>query len=151
MFIGKIEDLTQCRDLTKEDIEAILDFVRKNDLATLEDGKYELNDENFVNVFHFTPKPEGGGFESHRKYLDVQCLIQGKEFMKWSHIKNCTPINEFNFEKDIRNYTCPDELCSSAVFDGTCVVFNPEDVHAPGFPVGTPTMLKKAVFKIRVK
>lgn len=151
MFIGKIEDLILCNDLKEEDVKSILDFVNKNDLSTLEDGKYELNDENYVNVFHFTPKPEGGKFESHRKYLDVQYLVQGKEFMKWSNINNCTPINEFDFNRDIRNYTCPDELCDSAVLDGTSIVFNPNDVHAPGFSVGTPSIVKKVVFKIKVK
>ena len=66
----------------------------------LPDGRYELK-RGFFKVQRGETKPlSEGTFESHRKYIDVQILLEGQEEMAWMELDNLTEAIPYDAEKD---------------------------------------------------
>ncbi|HWB21099.1 MAG TPA: YhcH/YjgK/YiaL family protein [Phycisphaerales bacterium] len=99
---------------------------------------------------------QGGGgpfWEAHRKYIDVQCVLEGEEVMGWSPLNRMRTKSEYNEEKDfevlVRGMDSPCQMLR--VPTGMCAVFFPEDAHMPGLAVdGKIAEVKKVVVKVRV-
>ena len=88
-----------------------------------------------------TKAPELG--EAHRKYLDIQYIVKGKEVMGWADLAACTPADDFNEEKDIGFYN--GDYSYITVNEGTCYVVFPEDVHMPSRHLDVPNDFVKIV------
>ncbi|MBR2836410.1 MAG: YhcH/YjgK/YiaL family protein [Coriobacteriales bacterium] len=127
-------------------------FVREHDLLTLENGRYDLGDGDYVNVMEYTSKTRSeGSYESHKDYVDIQCVIKGEEYLE------VAPTSALCVTKPY------DEAGDYMLFDGAysgekylltpgrfCLVI-PDDAHMPGVsPTNIPGPVKKAVFKIQV-
>lgn len=118
-------------------------------LETLEPATYPLPDGcKFMIQAGTTKSAEGALSEAHRKFLDIQYIIQGEETMGWAPLDTLTPANEFNTEKDVGKY---DGHCEFVrIPAGYCYVVFPEDAHMPGVHLETPTEYCKAVIKLKV-
>lgn len=86
--------------------------------------------------------------EAHRKYLDIQYIVKGKEVMGWADLADCTPATEFSEEKDIGMYS--GDFTFHTIREGTCYVVFPEDVHMPGRHLDVPNDFVKVVVKLKV-
>lgn len=54
-----------------------------------ETGHYEIDDTAYANIDIYNTKPlENCKFEAHKKYIDIQMLIQGEEELDY------VPVNE---------------------------------------------------------
>ena len=127
-------------------IEEAFDAV--NALTEYENGKtYPLSDGNrfFVNVVQ-TKAPDVA--EAHRKYMDIQYIVKGKEVMGWADLADCKEEVAFNEEKDIGKYSGPFEYIT--INEGMCYVAFPEDAHMPGRHLDVPNDLVKVVVKLKV-
>lgn len=69
--------------------------------------------------------------EAHRKYIDIQYVMQGKDVMGWKPIAACKEVTQaYSAEKDIEFFgEKPDAWFD--VVPGDFAVFFPEDAHAP--------------------
>ena len=86
--------------------------------------------------------------EAHRKYLDIQYIVKGKEVVGWAELAACTPDTPFNEEKDIGMYTGVFEYFT--INEGICYVAFPEDAHMPGRHLEVPNDFVKIVVKLKV-
>ena len=86
--------------------------------------------------------------EAHRKYLDIQYIVKGKEVVGWADLADCAIQGEFNEEKDIGKYTGPFEYFT--INEGVCYVAFPEDAHMPGRHLEVPNDFVKVVVKLKV-
>ena len=86
--------------------------------------------------------------EAHRKYLDIQLVLKGREMFGWAPLDTLTPNTEFDAEKDLGFYT--GSSLPITVDAGTCYILYPEDGHAPCSHLDTPTDYVKAVVKLEV-
>jgi YhcH/YjgK/YiaL family protein len=86
--------------------------------------------------------------EAHRKYLDIQYIVRGKEVMGWADLADCEIVGEFNDEKDIGRYTGNFEFLN--IHEGMCYVAFPEDAHMPGRHLDVPNDFVKIVVKLKV-
>ena len=127
-------------------IEEAFDAV--NALTEYEDQKnYPLSDGNrFFPAVTSTKAPDLG--EAHRKYLDIQYIVKGKEVVGWADLKDCQPEGEFNESKDVGMYSGP--FSYMTINEGICYVAFPEDVHMPGRHLDVPNDLIKVVVKLKV-
>jgi YhcH/YjgK/YiaL family protein len=119
------------------------------DVHPLSEGKTELDGEKiFVKVSKNMGKGEQGAtLEYHRRYIDVQIALQGKERIGWLPLESCqTPANSFDPVKDIGFYTDAPATWFDIIPGWFCIFF-PEDAHAPLAGEGP---LKKALLKIEV-
>lgn len=149
MIIDKLSNAKQYYGLSKR-VEKALKYLENTDLSKLEVGKYEIDGKNiYVSVAEYETKDiEQCKWEAHRKYLDIQFIIVGKEMMGYAPINEMKMKNEYSKEKDILflegdgNYLVANE--------GTFLLFAPEDAHMPGIKAFQQQFVKKAVIKILI-
>ena len=122
-------------------------FEAVNALESYEPKTYNLSDGNrFFVAAGTTTAPEYG--EAHRKYLDIQYMVKGKEVMGWADLAACKPVDEFSEEKDIGFYSGDYEYLN--IHEGMCYVVFPEDVHMPSRHLDVPNDFVKVVVKLKV-
>jgi biofilm protein TabA len=148
-----------------ERIAAALRFLQDTDLSKLESSaKGSENslrvpirgeDEIFALVQRYNPKRrEDGFFEAHRKYIDVQYVVEGNEAMDHAPLSLMREKTPYDAKKDFAMYV-PDVTLPSTVHVGAGMfaIFMPHDVHMPGIAVkGLPGAgeVKKVVVKVSV-
>ena len=126
-------------------IEEAFDAV--NALTDYEAKTYPLSDGNrFFVAVGTTKAPDVA--EAHRKYMDIQYIVKGKEVMGWADLADCKIVGEFNEEKDIGMYEGDFEYIT--VNEGICYVAFPEDAHMPGRHLDVPNDFVKVVVKLKV-
>jgi YhcH/YjgK/YiaL family protein len=124
-------------------------FLKSHDLKTLAKGKYPI-DSNFVYAT-VTEDPskdmDKTGWESHRKYVDLQYVIDGEEKIGVFPVAKAQVIKEYDETKDVANYAAdgPLQTASPTVF----FLFFPTDAHRPNITPGGNKVVKKIVIKIR--
>lgn len=112
-------------------------------------GTIALSGGNRILVQDVTTKPAGSKLcEAHRKYLDIQYVVEGEEAVGWAPLETLTLDGEFNTEKDIGRYAGPVDYMR--IREGYCYVVFPEDAHMPGVHLDKERTIKKLVFKLKV-
>lgn len=136
----------------KDRWDKAFDFLRKTDLSKLEVKRYDIDGDNlYASVSEYlTKNEETTDFEAHRKYIDIQCVISGKEIM------NVTPLNDikeviikYDDKKDIEFVTV-DKMEKHLATPDRFFVFFPTDVHRPGIKDGANATVRKVVIKLKV-
>ena len=125
-------------------------FLKEHDLKTLAKGKYPIDGDNvFASVTEDPSKDfDKTNWESHRKYIDVQCVITGDEKMgKWPVAEITTVTKPYDETKDVANYTAPGKFYTIPA--GTFIIFFPTDAHRPNITPGGNKVVKKIVIKVR--
>ncbi len=148
MIIDSIENLKRYGRL-HPGLQYAYEFLKRTDLASIADGKHIIADEiMYASVGH----EQGKGMhntvlEAHRKYIDVQIVIDGEDYIGWKPLDLClVDKTGYNEEKDIIFYNDAPDTWFSLV-PGMAAVFFPEDAHAP---LGTDHGVHKIVLKIAV-
>lgn len=127
-------------------IKKALEWLRNNDLNSLDCGRYYIENENiFANVDEYETKTDAK-YEAHRKYIDIQYMVKGKEYIGVTDIKNCTTCIEYNAEKDIEFFEAIDEF--QTLKTGEFLILYPHDAHKPCINK-EKSLCKKIVVKIR--
>lgn len=124
------------------------DWINSQDLATLEVGKYEI-DENLKAAISNKEgvTPDAAKFECHNNWIDIQVCISEREKMGWSARSLCTQaVGEYNAEKDVLFFNDKPGMYFELQANQFAVFF-PEDVHAPMIGEG---QIKKLVIKVKL-
>ena len=118
-------------------------------LQSFEPATYPLSGGNKILVQKGTTKPvETALIEAHRKYLDVQYVVEGSEVVGWAPLEAMMPAEDFNEDKDFGMYTGKCEFLNIPA--GRCYVVYPEDGHMPCVHLEQPTEYTKIVVKLKV-
>lgn len=125
-------------------------FMNENDVQTIATGRYDLDDECYVNVDEYETR-ENYAFEAHRDYVDVQLMVDGEEMIFVESLTNGIENVPYSKEKDIAFYSC-DKVSFGYVnlLSGNAVVLFPWDMHAP-CNAKEQRNNRKLVFKIPVE
>ena len=133
-----------------ERIHKALAYITQTDFSKLEPGKHEIDGDNifaFVNDYK-TKDPSECNFETHKKYIDVQYVAEGVEFMGYAPLNDQEIITPYNEENDITFYK--GEKSFTKVSKGMFAIFFPNDVHMPGAKEDNPRSVRKVVVKVKV-
>ena len=99
-----------------------------------------------------TKKRETCFFESHRKYVDIQYMVCGKEYMDVAPIETLALVNEYDEEKDFIKYEGKlNDISTLLIQEGELAIFYPQDGHQPCVEVNHSKLIYKAVIKIPVE
>jgi YhcH/YjgK/YiaL family protein len=130
-------------------VEAAFKYLQSTDLAKLEPGRYELDGANlFVLVQTYDSKTrDKGKWESHRKYLDIQYIVEGTELIGYADLAQ-VKLGSYDDTKDFQALDAEGEFL--LMRDGYFMLLAPQDAHMPGMAVSTPQPVKKAVVKIKI-
>ena len=121
-------------------------------LKSLADGRYEIDgDRLFANVQSLKTKPkEDKKWEVHRKYIDIQYVINGFECMGFGLLDDFKTVKEaYNEAKDVE-FLDGEKYSFINVEEGNFTVFYPNDVHAPMLSVEKTSEIKKVIVKIAI-
>jgi biofilm protein TabA len=134
----------------KEVWDKAFSFMSSQNLDTLSIGKYPIDgDKVFATVTEAPDKEfDNTKWESHRKYIDLQYIIKGKEKIGVAPIDQAAVIKPYDEAKDVANYNSEGKFYIAA--PGTFFLFFPTDIHRPSIKVDGYNMVKKLVIKIQV-
>ena len=111
-------------------------------------GRYELNEDVYVNVMTYEPKPvQEATAETHNLYADLQLILDGAEWMGCADSAALIPLVPYDEGKDIALWK-PKDVPLLPMRKGNWALFLPGEPHAPSLKMQDGTV-KKAVFKIR--
>jgi len=130
--------------------DKVLAFLKTTNLDTLSVGKHPLDGDNaYASVTEGPSKDLGkASWESHKKYIDLQYVIKGKEQIDVANANTATVIKPYDATKDVANYTA--NGTAHIAEPGTFYLFFPLDVHRPNIKVPGYDVVKKLVIKIKV-
>lgn len=161
MIFTNINDKLQNSSLTK-DIQFCIDYAEKNreKILSLENGSYDVDYNGIkMNVGKYFTKKENDKFwESHKRYLDVQIMIDGSERVAFNDIHNMEE-KSFDPERDLVILE-GNKLFDIVIENGDVLVFFPNDVHKPELDIldseneeeceNKKKIVTKVVFKIEI-
>jgi YhcH/YjgK/YiaL family protein len=115
------------------------------------DGRYEIEgDSLYALVSSYATFPdEERRFEAHRKYIDVQVLLEGEEKIETSFASDLKPLEEYFEPKDIIFLQPPPDFASLVMRPGYFAVFFPHDIHRPNCNLHGKSRVRKIVLKVR--
>jgi YhcH/YjgK/YiaL family protein len=125
------------------------DYIRSTDLFALAPGRYNILGEDLIAIVEHLPgrTREMAKLEAHRRYIDIQMVLDGVEEMGWKPLADCyNPVSEHSIERDICFFHDAAASWISTPPDHFCIFF-PEDAHAPLVSSGD---IKKVIFKLAV-
>ena len=99
---------------------------------------------------YMTRDPADVPYEAHRRYVDIQCLLKGREYIRVRSIGGLLESVPYDTEKDIAFFS-PAEGINLLLGEGRAAILGPADLHAPGLMVGAPELVVKVVIKIEVE
>ena len=158
MIITNVNNEIQNKSLAK-DIRFCIEFVKKNEnkILSLVNGSYDVGYNDIkMNLGKYFTKSENEKFwESHKKYLDVQIMINGTEKVAINDIRDME-VKSFDEEKDLTILE-GDKAFDIIMKTGDVLVFFPNDVHKPELNVSENDdsgnirkIVTKVVFKIEI-
>jgi len=125
------------------------DYIRDTDLYNLAPGRYNILGDDLIVIAELAPgkTKEQARLEVHRRYIDIQLVLEGDEQMGWKPLADClNPVSEHSMEKDIRFFHDAPASWIAVPPDHFCIFF-PEDAHAPLVSRG---QVRKVIFKVAV-
>ena len=130
-----------------ENIKKGFEWLNSADLDNINDGKYYIDgDKLYANVQTYETK-EDADYEAHRKYIDIQYIVRGRECIGVTDIGNCVSCKQYNPEKDIEFFTCNETSQYQLLQEGEFMLLYPHDAHKPSINPNEKQTVKKVVVK----
>lgn len=126
-------------------------FLKDNDLPSLAVGEYEISGKDaFAIVSEYFPKDSSEcRFETHRKYIDLQYVINGEEMIGIADTAGMSL--SIPYTDDIQYYgTSSNRAEYETATPDKFFVFFPKDAHRPSLTTGKDQLgpIKKIVVKV---
>lgn len=134
-----------------EKIDRAISYIKEMDFKNLEPKMYEVDgDEIFFNLIEYETKEEEERFwESHKKYIDLHFILEGKEFIGYEQF-NRMKVKE-NYHEADDYYLLEGNLQSKVLLQkDDFMILYPEDVHMTALKVDESERVRKVVFKIKI-
>ncbi len=153
IIYGRVRDIPDEANSFPLPIKKALDYLRKTDFSSLENGKHQIQgDELYAVVMNYETKLKGEKkAEIHQNYIDLQYVISGEEIIGAAPLDlNSHPSEEYDSKKDAAFYETLTGETELLLKTGEYAFFFPEDIHRPGCASKESTGVRKAVVKIAV-
>jgi|WetSurMetagenome_2_1015567.scaffolds.fasta_scaffold719020_1 YhcH/YjgK/YiaL family protein len=126
-----------------------LQYLSQTDFTNVEPGTYEIDGENiFAIVQEYNSKPSSSAkWEAHKKYIDIQYMVSGKEKMGFTDSRKVIVLQEYHPNKDVTLYKGEGNFLIAE--EGHFAIFFPTDIHMPQLALNIPKEIKKVVVKVR--
>lgn len=114
------------------------------------DGRYDIDGDNiYALVMTYDTKDiEELKFEAHKKYIDVQLLLEGEEFIDVSLNNALEVATQYSEQNDVTMLIPPEYFTSLLLTPGNFAVLYPHDIHQPGRQTEDNTQVRKMVIKV---
>lgn len=131
-------------------VKRALELLASTDFSGQPDGTYEVEGrELYYMLSTYDSRVENDAPEAHRKYIDVQFLISGRELVGVAPLSAMEEEVEARPEGDIWFYR--GSVDTVLLGGDRFLVLYPQDAHAPCIAVDGPAPCRKCVVKVAVE
>jgi YhcH/YjgK/YiaL family protein len=151
MIFDRIDHLRQYGNLP-HGIPAAVEYLLQTDFAQVVEGRHEIDGDRLVAIvqrYQTHPVAEAQ-WEAHRRYVDLQILLEGQERMGHFLLSDAAVVETpYKADGDVIFFKGPGSLILMRPRD--VAVFLPQDIHAPGLAVGDHgSEVRKVEVKCRI-
>ena len=162
-IIGKINSIQSLIKVDKVHLDVILQYIEGSICNSSEINKrilnlpigsfnrVELSDDIFAyeQVF-LTKNREECFFESHKKYIDLQLIVEGEELMEYSEIEKLNMSIQYNSETDFIIYDTPQIGATSKILlvNNDMAIYFSHDGHMGLSKANKISIVHKTVLKV---
>ena len=150
MIYGKLSEIEKSYSLN-ENIIFALNYIKKLDLINMELGEYEIKGKD---IFMIVAKIIPGNLddkkaEQHKKYIDIQYMIKGKEKIGISYNNsNIEILKEYDETTDVTFYKKINNEEFIPLKEDMYMVLFPGEIHRPNVILENKNENKKVIIKI---
>lgn len=153
MIFDKIDNVSDYFDELPL-LKKAADFVDEFNKNKLGDGTYEIDGKRvFAMVQSYRTKQQTPEmmFEAHKKYIDLQYIVNGIEKIRWASLDKVDLVEEkYSSGGDIAFYE-GDAMFDFTLTKNTFLLLYPSDAHLPGLSADKDVNVRKIVFKIQIE
>lgn len=136
-----------------ENLKKAINWLLKQDLDTINNGKFIIDGESiFATVSEYeTKKDINVKYEFHKKYIDIQLIISGKEIIYETPIDNIDITDTYNITTDIAFGIMKDNKLENKLImtEGLVAILYPKDAHKPNIEIiNNNSKNRKIVIKV---
>ena len=140
-----MKDLYRIREIS----HTAYQFLENFNPREYQDGRINLDNGVYVNIESYETQPRNSKqFEAHKKYIDIQYMIDGEEIIVVAPVSTLTISEIYDEVRDIEFYynrNCGNELI---IKSGEFVVIRPGEGHMPCVSLSGTRKVRKAVMKV---
>ncbi|MBV8251254.1 MAG: YhcH/YjgK/YiaL family protein [Chitinophaga sp.] len=131
--------------------EKAFDYLRQTDFSKVEKGKYEIDGTHIFAIVneYDTIEEAGEQMEAHRKYIDIQYVVNGEERIGHDFLGDKSPSKAYSETEDYMLFAEKPAFYTH-LKAGQFAIFFPTDLHMPNLRIAVPVAVKKVVIKISV-
>lgn len=145
-LVGKRDD-----GCLEDKINKAIDYISNLDIHNAAVGTYEIDRDSYYMVQEYCTKQRiDCKLESHKKYVDIQWIVKGREEIDTASVIGLEILEDYNSEKDAMFWKIPDNMQRNVLGENSYVVLYPHDGHMPCIAVGKTEKIKKIVVKVKI-
>ena len=149
MVYDKIDNIETYKDLS-EDIYAGLKFLQQAQ-PDIENGVHVINPRVKAIVSEYETKAVNeNGYEAHRKFIDIQYLLKGREKNCCLPVEKLKETKAYSEEIDAAFYEADVPAQELMLGDGYFAIYWPQDGHMPCLSADGIETVKKVVVKVEI-
>lgn len=145
MILDEFKNICKYNPMIKY-LEDAVHFI--NNSNALPVGRYEFNGGFLMVQEGITNSIEECNFETHKKYIDVQYVLEGSEIMVWADKNELKCTAQYDQKKDAEFYE--GKGTAIEIKAGMSYIMFPNDAHKACCHVDMPNRYKKYVIKLPV-
>jgi biofilm protein TabA len=142
MILDKIENLNKYG----KQFEFILTHLKDE----FTKGKFDISEpQRFgIGLEYNTQDADKCLWEAHRKYLDIHCVLEGREIVEICDLEKMEPANDYVDDYQLFTGSAQHKVLLEP---GTFMVLHPNEVHRTGVIAGDTALVRKFVFKLIIE
>lgn len=149
MIYDHLSNIDRYKDLSSDIYEGLC-FLKQASTG-VDNGIYEINPRVKAIVSEYEMKMVNEyGYEAHKKFIDIQCVLIGQEEVACSPIERLKEIKPYAEEKDASFYEANSQAQEVLIGNGFFAIFFPHDGYMPQLCIDKPQMVKKMVVKVEI-
>ena len=154
MIFGNISNMDKILAECDAAVKKALIYLKEHDFSKMSDGRYDIDgDMIYAKVQRYRTKPvEQCRPESHKKYIDVQFIADGKEEIGWcAYSPDLVEAKAYDGRDDVMFFERLVPASSIVLKKGDFAILYPNDIHRPQTAVyGDEEDVIKVVVKVAV-
>lgn len=143
MKIDLVENLENYKIVTQE----MVDFVKYAMNNPMEEKEYELKNGAYA-IYQVYNTKENADLEAHRKFIDIQIILKGKEKIEVTKIDGLKVKTPYVY--DVVFFEDPEEVTTLEMIKETFTIFYPKDAHKPCIQFDGIEEVIKIVIKVPI-
>lgn len=145
MITDNIKNLKNYNIVSEEVLKFLSNLTKKSEV-----GHYEIDNNSYANIDVYNTKPiENCKFEAHKKYIDIQILLDGVEELDYISIDSLKVNEKYDGNRDVMFFDTPSKTPDTLQLEPfKFALIYPHEAHRP--QMGDGQRVKKVVVKIAV-